>query len=41
MAGEKGEMSQGKEEQDGWCPDSRPILSPVMDGQGPGRMGAS
>lgn len=41
MAGEKGEMSQGEEEQDGWCPDSRPILSPVMDGQGPGRMDAS
>ena len=32
MAGEKGERSQGKEEQDVWCPDSRPILFPVMGG---------
>ena len=41
MAGEKGELSQGKEKQDVWCPDCRPILSTVTGGQGPGRMDAS
>ena len=32
MAGEKGERSQGMFGQDVWCPDSRPILFPVMGG---------